>query len=50
MPKPRSEIDTRNPFIPSSSPVCRVADQVLVFSVALAGLVAGAAALFRQVL
>lgn len=50
MSKRRSEVDTRNPFIPSSSPVCRVADQVLVFSVALAGVVAGVAAILKQVL
>ncbi|CAH0339614.1 hypothetical protein [Rhizobium sp. CECT 9324] len=48
MTKTRAEIDSRNPFIPSSSPVCRVADLVLLFSVALAGLVAAAVALFVQ--
>lgn len=50
MAKRRVEIDNHNPFIPSFSPVCRVVDQVLVFSVALAGLVAGATAILRQVL
>lgn len=48
MTKTRAEFDSRNPFIPSSSPVCRVADLVLLFSVALAGLVAAAVALFVQ--
>lgn len=44
MTKKRAEIATRNPFIPSLSPACRVADLVLVFSVALAGLAAVSAA------
>lgn len=48
MTKRRAEIDTRNPFIPSFSPVCRVADQVLLFSVALGGLAAVVAALIGQ--
>jgi hypothetical protein len=45
MTKTRAEIDSRNPFIPSSSPVCRVAELALLFSVALAGLVAAVVAL-----
>ncbi len=50
MAKKHPEIDTRNPFIPSFSPVCRAADQVLLFCVALAGLVAAIASLLAQVL
>lgn len=38
--KTQREIDIRNPFIPASSPVCRVADTALLFGVALAGLAA----------
>lgn len=40
MTKHQPEIDTRNPFIPSLSPVCRLADTALLFSVALSGLLA----------
>ncbi len=50
MTKRRAEIGTRNPFIPSLSPVCRAADQVLLFCVALAGVVAAVTALLSQVL
>lgn len=50
MPKRRAEIGTRNPFIPSLSPVCRVADQVLLFFVALAGLAAAVASFVSRVL
>ncbi len=50
MTKRQPKIDTRNPFIPSHSPVCRAADTVLLFSVALFGCMAGVAALLRQVL
>ena len=50
MAKRPQNLDTRNPFIPSFSPVCRVADQVLLFCVALAGLVAVSASLLSQVL
>lgn len=49
MTKARPEIDSQNPFIPSFSPVCRVADQVLMFSVALVGLVAAIIAVAQQV-
>lgn len=49
MTKARPEIDVRNPFIPSFSPVCRVADQLLVFSVGLAGLAAALSVLVQQV-
>lgn len=48
MSKRHGEID-HNPFIPSSSPVCRVADTVLVYCVALFGLAAAVLALCRQV-
>lgn len=44
MTKKRVEIDGRNPFIPSFSPVCCMADLVLLFSVALGGLAAAVAA------
>lgn len=39
----------RNPFIPSRSPVCRAADQVLMFSVALAGCAAVIAVFVKQI-
>lgn len=45
----RGEIDL-NPFIPSSSPVCRVADTALLYSVVLLGLAAAVTALARQVI
>lgn len=48
MSKRRAKIDLV-PFIPSSSPVCRVADLALVYCVALFGLAAAVAALYRQV-
>ncbi|WP_200847855.1 hypothetical protein [Rhizobium sp. 18055] len=48
MTKKRVEIDGRNPFIPSLSPVCCTADLVLLFSVALGGLVAAVAALIAH--
>lgn len=47
MAKRRSEIDMRNPFIPASSPVCRLAETALMFCVALAGLAAAVIALVR---
>jgi hypothetical protein len=50
MAKRHADLDTRNPFIPSRSPVCCLADQLLMCSVALVGLVAVAIALLRQVL
>lgn len=45
MAKRHPEIDTRNPFIPSHSPVCRLADTALLFSVALSGFLAALACL-----
>jgi hypothetical protein len=48
MTKKRVEIDGKNPFIPSLSPVCCMADLVLVFSVALVGLVAVGATLIAH--
>jgi hypothetical protein len=39
-----------NPFIPSRSIVCRLADWLLIFGLAIAGLVAATAALISQVL
>jgi hypothetical protein len=50
MAKRRADLDIRNPFIPSRSPVCRVADQALVCGAALFGFVAALIALIRQVL
>lgn len=43
MTKTRAKIDNRNLFIPALSPACRLADLVLVFSVALVGLAAAVA-------
>lgn len=48
MTKQQGKIDTSNPFIPSLSPVCQWADTVLIFAVAVAGLVAAAAATVAQ--
>lgn len=42
------EFDMRNPFIPSRSTICRLADTALIFGVAAAGLVAVIAATLRQ--
>jgi hypothetical protein len=39
----------RNPFIPSNSPVCELANLVLIFGVTVAGFVAAAAALVARV-
>ena len=50
MTKTHREIDTRNPFIPATSPVCRAADTALLYCVTLIGLAAAAIALARQVL
>lgn len=40
----------RNPFIPSRSTVCRLADWLLIFGLVIAGLIAAIAALISQVL
>lgn len=48
MSKTRTEFDGSNPFIPASSPVCRVADTALVFWVALIGLSAAVIAVIRH--
>ncbi|WP_428429463.1 hypothetical protein [Pararhizobium sp.] len=48
MTKRHGKIDTSNPFIPSFSPVCQWADTVLIFAVAVAGLVAAAAAIIAR--
>jgi len=50
MTKKQPKIDTRNPFIPATSPVCRAADTALLYCVTLIGLAAAAIALTRQVL
>ena len=49
MTKLRPEIDSSNPFIPSHSPVCRLADQMMIVSVVLSGLVAAIIAVAQQV-
>lgn len=48
--KPQPELDGKNPFIPSFSPVCRAADTALLFCVVLFSLAAAGAALFQQVM
>jgi hypothetical protein len=48
MAKTRADIDTRNPFIPSLSPACCMAELALVFSVTLFGLVAAGATLIAH--
>lgn len=45
-----TEIVTKSPFIPSFSPICRVADTVLLFAISAAALVAALIVLIRQVL
>lgn len=47
MPKKQPEID-RNPFIPARDPVCRMADTLLIFSIALAGVSAAICAVINQ--
>lgn len=49
MAKVTDKIDTRNPFIPSTSPICRMADTALIFGVAAAGLLAVLVSLAMQV-
>lgn len=46
MAKKQPEID-RNPFIPARDPVCQVADTLLIFSIALAGVSAVILALLK---
>ncbi len=48
MAKRTAKIDVV-PFVPSSSPVCRLADTALVFSVALSGLAAATFTLLRMI-
>ncbi|MBB2715595.1 UNVERIFIED_ORG: hypothetical protein GGD48_000810 [Rhizobium etli] len=40
----------RNPFIPSRSPVCELANLILIFGVTFAGLTAAAVALLASVM
>lgn len=47
MTKPHSEID-RNPFVPARDRVCRMADTLLIFSIALAGVSAAFFALINH--
>ncbi|WP_200959548.1 hypothetical protein [Rhizobium sp. Root1203] len=49
MTKTHTKIGARNPFIPSYSPVCQLADWLLLSSVVLSGLVGGLAAIARQI-
>lgn len=39
----------KNPFIPSRSTVCLLAEWVMIFALILAGLAAGLSVLFRRV-
>jgi len=39
----------RNPFIPSQSRICKLADTVLIFAVTVAGIAAAAACIVMQV-
>lgn len=48
MAKRTAKIDVV-PFVPSSSPVCRLAETALVFSVALSGLAAAISTLLRTI-
>lgn len=47
-PNRTGEIDMRNPFIPSNSPICRWADTALIFGVVTAGILAVVAATLRS--
>jgi len=47
-PNRTGRIDMENPFIPSRSRICRVADIALIFGVVIAGLVAVIAAVCNQ--
>lgn len=47
MTKKQPEID-RNPFIPARDPVCRMADTLLIFSIALAGVSAAFITIIKQ--
>lgn len=49
MPIRTGKIDMENPFIPSRSRICRVADMALIFAVAVAGLAAVIAAVLNQI-
>jgi hypothetical protein len=40
----------KNPFIPSRSIICRVADWLMIFALVAAGLIAALAAFITQVL
>lgn len=46
----QDETDSQNPFIPSFSPVCRLADTALLFGVVLFGLAAAGAAFIAEVM
>lgn len=46
----RGKTDRANPFIPSLSPVCRLADTALLFCVVLISLAAAGAVLIAQVM
>jgi hypothetical protein len=47
MTKPHAKFD-RNPFIPAQSNVCRMADKLMMFSVAFFGLSAAIIAFIKQ--
>lgn len=47
-PNRTGRIDMENPFIPSRSCICQVADMALIFGVVVAGLVAVTAAVCSQ--
>jgi len=49
MTKTHTKIGARNPFIPSYSPVCQLADWLLISSAILTGLIAGIAVITRQI-
>jgi hypothetical protein len=46
----QAKIVMKNPFIPSLSPICRVADNVLLFAISAAGLAAALIVLIKEVL
>ncbi|MGV8939059.1 MAG: hypothetical protein ACOH2J_18215 [Allorhizobium sp.] len=49
MTKRQAEFDMQNPFIPAHSPVCRLADTALIFSVVAVSLAAVVTSLINQI-
>ena len=48
MTKTNKKIGVRNPFIPSIDPICRASDDIMILTVAVAGIIAAIAAVLHQ--